>query len=140
MKGRTGLAPATFLAAALAFAACSGTGAVPTPINSLASPAAAAFCAGTSREAIDLETVVKAVAVAAAGSGFTLENASARIDSAVAGLRGLSLTGQQQSARDALATALLQLKGELPTPTANTIYGASQAAITFNALRSSFCG
>src|SRR5688500_5122861 len=106
------------LLAALALAGC-GAGAVPTPINNAISSAeVAAFCQGTTPSAADLQAAATALAAAAAGSGFTMENAAARFDSAVAGLQGLSLTGDAATARNALVTALQKAKAELPNPSA----------------------
>jgi hypothetical protein len=141
-KGDTGVqvrVRLAFLVAAFAFAGC-GSGTVPTPINSaISSGDLAAFCQGTAPSAADLQAAASALAAAAAGSGFTMDNAAARFDSALAGLRGLSLTGEGASARDALVAQLEKLKGELPNPSADTIRAASQAAVAFNTAKSTFC-
>jgi hypothetical protein len=127
------------LAAALVFTGY-GTASVPTPINtSLPSIDIAAFCQGTVPSAADLQTLGAALAAAAAGSGFTVENASARLDSAIAGIRGLTVTGDAATARDALVSALEKVKTELPNPSADTIRAASQAVVTFNTAKTTFC-
>lgn len=126
------------LVAALAFAGCGG--AVPTPINTVLSSAdVAAFCQGTAPSAADLQAAATALAAAAAGSGFTMDNAAARFDSAVAGLQELTLTGVAASARNSLVAALQKAKAELPNPSAETIRAASQAVVAFNAAKPSFC-
>jgi hypothetical protein len=127
------------LVAAFAFAGC-GSGTVPTPINdAISSGDIAAFCQGSAPSAADLQAAGTALAAAAAGSGFTMENAAARLDSAIAGLRGLSLTGEGASARDALVVALEKAKTELPNPSADTIRAASQAIVAFNTAKTTFC-
>jgi hypothetical protein len=127
------------LAAALAFAGC-GAASVPTPINtSLPSIDVAAFCAGTSPSAADLQALSAALASAAAGSGFTMENASARFDSAIAGIRGLQLTGDAAASRDALVAALTKAKSELPNPSVDTARAAAAAAVAFNNAKATFC-
>jgi hypothetical protein len=126
------------LAATLVVAGC-GSAAVPTPINSPFSSGIAAFCQGTSPGAADLQVAATALAAAAAGSGFTMENAAARFDSAVAALRELSLTADAASARDALVTALEKAKAELPNPSPATVRAASQAVVAFNTAKTTFC-
>jgi hypothetical protein len=127
------------LVAVFAFAGC-GSGAIPTPINSAVSSAdIAAFCQGTAPGAADLQAAATALAAAAAGSGFTMDNAAARLDSAIAGIRGLSLAGDAASARDALVTALEKAKTELPNPSADTIRAAAQAVVAFNTAKAAFC-
>jgi hypothetical protein len=127
------------LVAAFAFAGC-GAASVPTPINtSLPSIDVAAFCAGTAPSAADLQALSAALATAAAGSGFTMENASARFDSAIAGIRALSLTGEAATARDALVTALTRARSELPNLSVDTVRAASAAAVAFNNAKSTFC-
>jgi len=127
------------LVAVLAFAGC-GSGGVPTPINSAVSSAdIAAFCRGTSPSAADLQAAAAALAAAAAGNGFTMDNAAARLDSAIAWIRGLSLAGDAASARDALVGALEKVRTELPNPSADTIRAAAQAVVAFNTAKATFC-
>jgi hypothetical protein len=127
------------LVATLAFAGC-GSGTVPTPINTaISSGDLAAFCQGTAPSAADLQAAATALAAAAAGSGFTMDNAAARFDSALAGLRGLSLTGEAATGRDTLVAALEKAKAELPNPSVDTIRAASQAAVAFNTAKATFC-
>jgi hypothetical protein len=129
-----------FITLVFVLAACSGTGGVPTPINSaLASVDLASFCQGRAPTAQDLQAAVAAATSAAAGSGFTMENAAARIDSAIAGLRGLSVSGDAATARDQLASALERLKSELPNPSAETLRATSQAAAAFETAKTTFC-
>lgn len=129
------------LVAALALGGCSGAG-VPTPITSPSAPLPSidlrAFCQGSAPEARDLEAVAAAAAAAASSNArFSMPDAEARIDSAIRGLRGLSVTGEAATARDTAVAELERLKrGDAD---ANAARAASAALIAFNAAKSTFC-
>lgn len=130
------------LVAALGLGGCSGAGVVPTPITSPSVPLPSidlrAFCQGSAPEARDLEAVAAAAAAAASSNArFSMPDAEARIDSAIRGLRGLSVTGEAATARDTAVAELERLKrGDAD---ANAARAAAAALVAFNAAKSTFC-
>ena len=131
------------VAAVLALAACTGTGA-PTPIGSLPSelPSVdiAALCDASSGMNTDLSAVAAAATAAASGSGFDLDDADAAIDRLVAELRALPVTAVAATARDTAVTALEKLKAELPDPGQETAQATADAIQGLDQARSAVCG
>ncbi|MBA3778385.1 MAG: hypothetical protein H0X16_03610 [Chloroflexi bacterium] len=136
------LRPFAGLVTAIALAACSGSSA-PTPLASAVAAASidtAAFCSGSAPEASALAAVAAATtAAAASGGALALDNAEPQVDSALAGLRGLTVTGEADTARDEAVTAVEKLRSELPNPSVDTTRAASEAITAFTAAQQTFC-